>query len=367
MKITAVTSEVLRIPIRHPGSLGVGKLDEIENVLVRIRTDAGVTGLGESSPWPVFAENCWSVKAALEHYLGPCLIGETPFDIERLLLKMDATLADTPFAKAALDMALHDLVGKALDQPVYNLLGGLVNDRITMSYSIANQDVDKDVREVEWLLDRGVRVFKVKTGVVAPAVDRARARAIRQVIGPEGDLRLDYNQSIKPEQAIQILRELEEFRPTFIEQPTRRWDLDGLARITAAIDTPIMADEAVFSPADAMRVARERAADMISIKLMKPGGIVRARRIANIAEAAGMPCYAGAMWESGVGIAASLHFMAATPNVTYGSDFYIPYFLMQRDIVKDRPLFEGGYVHVPRGPGFGVELDEDAVRQFRVG
>lgn len=366
MKITRITTEVLRIPIRHPGSLGVGKLDEIENVLVRVETSDGLVGIGESSPWPVFAESCWSVKAALDHYLGPCLVGANPFDIERLLIKMDQTLADAPFAKAAVDIALHDLVGKALGQPVYNLLGGLVRDRITMSYSIANQDVERDVREVAWLRERGVRVFKIKTGVVPPAVDRERVRAIRDLVGPDADIRLDYNQSIEVDQAIRILRDLEAFRPTFIEQPTRRWDIDNLARIAAAIDTPIMADEAVFSPADAMRVVRQGAADLISIKLMKPGGIARSRRVAAIAEAAGVPCYAGAMWESGVGIAASLHFMAANPNVKYGSDFYIPYFLMERDIVKQPPRFEDGFVYVPHGPGLGVELDEDAVRRFRI-
>jgi muconate cycloisomerase len=366
MKITDVSAEVLRIPIRHVGHLGVGKLHEIENVLVRIRTDAGLVGIGEASPWPVFAENCWSIKAALDHYLAPAILGETPLDIERLLLLMDRTLADAPFAKAGIDMALHDLAGKALGQPVYRLLGGLAQERITMSYSIANQDVDEDLREVEWLLDKGLRVFKIKTGVVEPAVDRQRVRAIRHTVGHEGDIRLDYNQAIPVEQAIRILRELEEYRPTFIEQPTPRWDIDNLAKIARAIDTPIVADEAVFSPADALRVVRHEAADMISIKLMKPGGIWRSKKIAAIAESAGLPCYAGAMWESGVGIAASLHFMAATPIVKYGSDFYIPYFLMERDIVKNPPRYEDGYAYVPHGPGLGVELDEQTVQRFRV-
>jgi muconate cycloisomerase len=191
-------------------------------------------------------------------------------------------------------------------------------------------------------------------------------RAIRELIGPAGDLRLDYNQSIRVDQAIRILRELERYQPTFIEQPTPRWDVENLAKIAAAIDTPIMADEAVFSPADAVRVVRQQAADLISIKLMKPGGLRRAQRVAAIAEAAGIPCYAGAMWESSVGIAAALHFMAATPNVRYGSDFYIPYFLMAHDIVREPPRFADGCVHVPHGPGLGVELDEAAVQRVRV-
>ena len=106
---------------------------------------------------------------------------------------------------------------------------------------------------------------------------------------------------------------------------------------------------------------------MISIKLMKPGGIWRSKKIAAIAETAGLPCYAGAMWESGVGIAAALHFMAATPIVKYGSDFYIPYFLMERDIVKNPPRYEDGYAYVPHGPGLGVELDEPTVQRFRIG
>src|SRR4051812_23792878 len=138
MKIKSVDSIIVSIPIRHRGVLGIGSLESVENVLVTVETDEGITGVGEASPWPCFADNAWSIKAAIDKYLGPALIGKNPSEIERLLLTMDATLHEYPFAKAALDMALLDIHGKSLNQPVYSVVGGSVRDRITISYSIAN-------------------------------------------------------------------------------------------------------------------------------------------------------------------------------------------------------------------------------------
>lgn len=365
MKVTSVTAVVVALPIRHEGKLGIGSLERVDNVIVKIETDAGISGVGEASPWPCFAENAWSIKAAIDHYLGPSLIGQDPTDIERLLLEMDQTLHDYSFAKAALETALLDIVGKALGVPIYRLLGGKVRDRTTISYSIANQDIEKDVEEIRWLLDQGIFVFKVKTGVLDLKPEVARVEAIRKMLPAHADLRIDFNQGLKRELAIKTCRQLEAFDPTFIEQPVKGKDIDMMARIADAIDTPLMADESVFSMHNAIDIVKLHAADMASIKIMKPGGIIRSKKVAAIFEAADMPCYAGAMWESGIGIAASMHFTASTPNVRYGSDYYIPNFLLLDDMIREPLKMVDGHMYVPEAPGLGVEPDWDAIARYK--
>ena len=245
-------------------------------------------------------------------------------------------------------------------------MGGKVRDSTTISYSIANQDIEKDLEEIRWLLDQGVFVFKIKTGVLPHKQEATRIEAIRRMLPAHADMRLDFNQGLKRENAVRTCRALEQFEPTFMEQPVAGSDFETMTEIAAAIDTPIMADESVFSMRSAIDVITRRAADMASIKLMKCGGPTRSRKVAAIFEAVGMACYAGAMWESGIGIAASLHVTAATPNIHYGSDYYVPNFLLLDDLIGESLLVKDGRVHVPSGPGLGIEVDWTAVERYRI-
>lgn len=366
MKISAWDSTVVKPPLRHRGRLGVGALDTVENVILVVRTDDGLRGVGEASPWPVFAETPWGTKDAIDRYLMPCLVGADPRDIEAHLERMERVLAGYPFAKAAVEMALLDLAARAAEVPLYRLLGGRLRDRIPLSHSIANQVAEEDADEIAGLLEQGIRIFKVKTGVLGLQAELQRLGRVRRVLPEHADLRLDFNQGLRRDTALTTVRALETFRPTFMEQPLPRWDVAGMAEIAAAVDTPIMADESVFSLHDALRVVEARGADIVSIKIMKPGGILASKRVAAVCQAAGIPCYAGAMWESGIGIAASLHFAVSTPNVVYGSDFYIPNFLLLDDLIEESLEVEDGSILVPEGPGLGVTLDEEAVARFRV-
>ena len=366
MKIKSVKSIVVRIPLRHKGKLGVGTLDVVENVLVFLKTDEGLIGYGEASPWPVFAETPWGTKDAIDRYLAPCILNEDPLNVEKLLSKMDTVLVGYPFAKAGIETGLLDLAGKILNQPLYKLLGGLVRDSISVSYSVANQDIKKDVQEVEWLLGQGIRKFKMKTGVLPLFKEIKRLEAVSKILPPDAQFRFDFNQGLTWENAITTCRRLEDFHPLYMEQPLKMWNVKGMAQIAQALDTPISADESVFSIYDCLRVVKAGAADIISIKIMKHGGILRAKKIAAIAEAAGLSCYAGAMWESGIGIAASMHCTASTPNIIYGSDYYIPNFLLLDDMIQKPLKVENGYMFVPDGPGLGVEIDMDAVNKYEV-
>ncbi|MBZ9988864.1 cycloisomerase [Mesorhizobium sp. BH1-1-5] len=366
MKITSITSIITRPPIRHPGKLGVGDLVSVDAVIVAIETDAGISGVGECSPWAVFAENAFAIKATIDNYLAPALIGETPFNIEAILLKMDAAHYGSSFAKTGVEMAVFDIVGKALDCPVNQLLGGLVRDRISLSYSVTNQETQADLEESRWLLDQGFKVLKIKTGVLPEREELIRVEALRKLVGDDFDLRIDFNQGGRREQMTRLCRQLEAFKPTFIEQPFKGFDLDAMAALCAVLDTPIMADESVLSWDQGFQVAKRQAADIISIKIAKMGGLLRSKKVAGMCEAAGVPCYAGAMWESGIGLAASLHFACSSPAIKYGSDFYTANYLMTDDLVVSPLAVSDGAIFVPTGPGLGVEADWEAIERYRV-
>jgi muconate cycloisomerase len=366
MKITKIEAIPLNIPIGHHRMLGAGALCKIENIIVKLYTDEGVIGLGEASPWEVFGENSKCVFTILNNYLIPAVIGMDPFAIEKIMYKMDKLLVGGTFAKAAIEMALFDIIGKSLQQPLYNLLGGLFREGVKMSYSVSSQDLNTELKEISMHIEKGVNIFKVKTGVKNHSEDMERLNQIKKLLGDSAELRIDYNQAIVKENATKYCRQLEEFNPIFIEQPVSSWDIDGLAKITKAIGTPIVADESAFSYQDAMRIAKKEAADIISIKLMKSGGIRNALKIAAVAESANIPCYSGLMWESSVGLSAALHLALATKNISYGGDYYIPYFLMENDIVINPHEFKNGEVRPNHKPGLGVELDDKAVEKFRI-
>lgn len=366
MKITSIKTIITRPPIRHPGTLGVGKLEHVDAVIVSIETDTGLSGVGECSPWAVFAENGFAIKATIDHYLAPAIIGMSPFDVEAILLKMDAAHYGASFAKTGVEMAVLDIAGKALGCPVSTLLGGLVRDRISLSYSVTNQDIDKDLEESRWLLDQGFKVLKIKTGVLPEREEIARVAALRKLVGDEFDLRIDFNQGGKREQMTRLCRELEAFRPTFIEQPFKGHDLDAMIALCATLDTPIMADESVLTWQQGYQVASRQAADIISIKIAKMGGLIRSKKAVGMLEAAAIPAYAGAMWESGIGLAASLHFACSSPGIKYGSDYYTSNYLMTDDLIKSPLQTSEGDILVPVGPGLGIEPDWEAIEKYAV-
>jgi muconate cycloisomerase len=216
------------------------------------------------------------------------------------------------------------------------------------------------------LVADGINIFKVKTGFSTHKNDLRRLERLRADLPASVDLRVDYNQGLDPWDAVRQLKDIEAFHPTFIEQPVKREQRAAMAAITRAIDTPIMADESVFTPAEAIDMARHAIADLVSVKIMKSGGICRAREIAAIAEAAGIAAYGGTMFEGGLAIAAGLHMVAATPNVSLGAEFYTSTWVMGVEILKTPIVIEKGATRVPTGAGLGVEVNEDMVRQISI-
>lgn len=367
VRITGVTVHVTEIPVLTRRRHGSGEVaGAVKNAILRLDTDAGITGWGEAAPWAVFTGTIEATVAALHVYLRPLLIGADPSRIGALMEAADHVLVGHPEAKAAMEMALFDIVGQAAGLPVAELLGGRCRDDIALSFSVADPDFDRDIDTVKRLYGEGLRLFKMKTGFAGHTQDLRRMERFRKEIPADAELRVDYNQGMTAHEAIRQLRDVERFEPTFIEQPVPGHQRAALGEIARALDTPVLADESVFTPADALTVAAGRLADLVSIKIMKHGGMMAGRKVAAICEAAGMACYGGDMFETGIAHLAGTHMIAATPNISLGCEFYQATYFLERDLLAEPFPIRDGRVVVPRTPGLGARVDEDRLRHYAI-
>lgn len=387
MKITRVTATSIRMPVpdapystENAGTkIGWnGRRSRItpkrptpclDYNLVRVETDAGISGVGEAqADIGFFGESVEEVRVSVEDYLGPQLTGKDPFDREYLSWLID--YRGNSCAKAGIDMALHDLTGKVLGVPVAALLGGLHKSRVMVAVEIAGGPPDEMARECVAFMGRGVRAFKPKIGA-NPELDADRLRAIREAVGPEVSIRADANQGYTPKEAIRLCRLAERYdvRLELLEQPVAAWDLQGMASVRRSVDIPIEADESCYTIHDAMQIVRHEAADVLNIKLSKVGGLYNAKKIAAIAEAAGLRCVLGTAFGLGLEIAAKLHLAASTMTVIDAVEFtelglHRNLLAAPHDTLLALPLSDG-CLPVPNGPGLGVTLDEEEVKLCR--
>lgn len=321
-------------------------------MVVKVTTDYDVVGWGESSPSKrVTGETAETVIKALER-IAPRLIGSCPLRIERDVELMDSVVDGNPAAKAAIDMALYDILGKTASKPLFMVIGGYRTEVLTdITLSIKSpKEMAKDAAKA---VKKGFKALKVKVGI-NPAEDVERVALIREAVGDHVKIRIDANQGWTPEQAIEVLGRIAKFNVQFVEQPVSADDVKGLAYVKENSSIPLMADESVHSPEDALRIVQADAVDLINIKLMKSGGILKARKIAEVAEAAGIPCMIGCMSESGIGIAAASHLAAATKNIQYAD-------LDSDLLLRDKLVKEGGMLAkdstriFPEQDGLGVK------------
>jgi len=365
-KVQAGRVHIVDIPVTETHSHGSGDVSSVKSVILELTTDTGITGWGEASPWPVFTGTPEGNASALADYFIPAILGRDPFDVEVLLAEAEKMVVHCSEAKAALETALLDIMGRALDVPVHALLGGRHREKVPLSFSIANPDFDEDLAKVERLFEDGVRIFKLKTGFSGHAFDLMRLKKLRDTYQDKIDLRIDYNQGMSAHEALPRLRDCESFRLSFIEQPVPRDNLEAMAHFTDVLTTPIMADESVFNPREALIGARIRVADIFSLKIMKSGGLRSALNVAAIAQAAGIGVYGGCMFETGIAHTAGAHLMAALPELELGCEFYMSSYYLTEDILTEPFPVKNGSVHIPTGPGLGVEVDRALLKKYSV-
>jgi o-succinylbenzoate synthase len=366
VKITSVEAIPIAIPLNHPLKMAVATVHQRDSIIVRICTDQGLVGLGEVVIATYFAGETQSgSKAAIDQLLGPQLVGSDVFNINEILQLMDRVLHGNPATKAGLDMALHDLQAQAMNMPLYMLLGGKLRDRVNSTWAISATDPSEAAEEALQGIGQGFKAIKIKVGVAPMFQDARRVQAVRQAIGEEVHLRADANQAWSPNLAIQFLNKVADCQLQFIEQPVHRDDMDGMAKVSQAVSTPVVPDEGLFNSSDAIRYIRHNAADGVVMKLIKTGGIVGCRKLAAVVQAAGIGLHLGGMpGQTSISAAAEVHLAVSLPWLNWDAGIY-PHSIT-RDVVTERLQPVSGAYFPPEKPGLGVELDEDALRLCRL-
>ncbi|GAB4371720.1 MAG: dipeptide epimerase [Acidobacteriota bacterium] len=353
MRIRRVVVWPITLRLSESYAIAYETVSEVTNFLVRIETSSGIAGCGCAAPdIGVTGETPDACRAGLEDIAGQLLVGTDPLRPARLLEKLKPLLEGRPAALAAVDMALHDVLGKVAGLPVWRLLGGF-RDRMRTSITIGILPVRDTVAKARHWVANGFRSLKIKGGVDVQE-DIARVHAVRKAVGQRIELRFDANQGYSVEQSLEFLEQTRSADIELIEQPTPRGKPDLLGRVTAATPLPVMADESLLTLRDAFRIARRDLADMVNVKLMKVGGIGEALQINAVARSAGLEVMVGCMDEAALGIAAGLHFALARPNVAYADlDGHIG---LLGDPTTDAVRLRDGTLYPRDRPGFGIEL-----------
>jgi L-alanine-DL-glutamate epimerase-like enolase superfamily enzyme len=382
MKIQSIEASAFRLPIRRSFKWAGLNVELGNFVLVRIRTNEGLIGYGEATPLADWGgdfgrrsgETLATVTSTVNDILAPALLGTDPAAVTSARQIMDRLVVGHPYAKCAVDIALHDLWGKSLGQPIYRLLGGQVRDSVPVAHMIGLMNERDAADEGIAAVADGVRALQIKGGVDSER-DIRLVRVLRGEVGAGVTLRLDANQGYgHPKRARGVVERLVEAGVDLVEQPTV--GLTYLAEVTAHARVPIIADESCWDVNDALEVVQRRAADCLSIYLAKAGGFVGARAVAAVAEAQRMPCDINGSIESAIGNAANTHFVLAQPAVTLASVIPIsapagahPYVAAGRyyedDVVKEAFEVKDGAILPLNRPGLGIEVDEARLAKYR--
>ncbi|HEY7248244.1 MAG TPA: enolase C-terminal domain-like protein [Xanthobacteraceae bacterium] len=368
MRIKRVEPIAVSIPMKKPVVMAGVEIRTADNVLVRMEADSGAIGWGEAASAPTMTgETVESMMAAVA-YLAPAVEGRPPRDITGVIAAMRERMYANSSAKAAIEMALHDLVGRAAGEPAYAILGGKRRSRMPILGVIGTGELSSDLREAESKKAQGYVAFKIKVGIDKPLVDAERTRRICTLIGAGPLISADANQGWTTEQAVQYVRELTGSRLDFFEQPVAAEDIAGMATVAkVAAESGMIAigaDESIHSLEDLRRLHAEGAARGASLKTIKLGGMRAVMDAGQLCAELGLRVNVAAKTgESSIACSAALHIAAALPQIAWGLT------LSNQGIADDLtrlPIrIAQGHVEVSDAPGLGIEVDEDRVRRYR--
>lgn len=353
MKITAVRLGKISVPLRTPFKTALRTVSSVEDVIVEIHTDDGRIGYGEAPPTgPITGDTTLAIIGAIEDHIAKSIIGMDVDDFEDVLQKVQKSIVGNTSAKAAVDMALWDLYGQKYGIPVYKLMGG-ARKKIVTDITISVNDPETMVRDSLIALERGYDCLKMKVGI-NPEMDVARLKAVRQAVGNNVTIRIDANQAWNAKQAVKILNAMQEqgLQIELVEQPVPAHDLEGMKYVTERSYVPVLADESLYSPADAATILRMGAADLLNIKLMKCGGLYNALKICTIAEVYGVECMIGCMLEAKISVNAAVH-LACAKKVITKVDLDGPV-LCSEDPILGGAVFDEKDITVSDSPGLGI-------------
>jgi L-alanine-DL-glutamate epimerase-like enolase superfamily enzyme len=333
-----------------------GGRDTYDLLFVRIDTDEGVVGIGLSSPGAAYltGDTAANHLHLINRLFGPAIIGCDPFDIEAIMLQLDSLAARAEAAKSGIDLALYDLIGKALDLPACGLFGGMVHPRIRVTRLMGMYGPREMAEKVKGIVEKGFSALKLKVGTTLQE-DVERVQRVREAVGPGVTIAVDFNQACSAKEAIRRIEKMEPYDVALVEQPVKAGDLKGMAAVTKSVRPRVMADESVNSFAEAMQIIETGAADVISLKFPKMGGILKAKKIAALCEAAGMEYLVGTTPGSRLADAANVHLAVTLKDLT------LPCEIGEFERMADDPCaglkIVDGFLSPPPRPGLGIEVD----------
>lgn len=339
----------------HPFTIATGTMHFAQNTFIRVHTDAGLTGVGECSAFPMIAGETQATCFEMAKDFAGLWKNKDASDIEARLAELHLYTAFNATIKSAFDMALYDLAAKKAGLPLYKFLGGKQKEPET-DLTIGIDTPLNMAASARDFIQRGVRMIKIKLGKNAKE-DVERVRLIREAVGKDILLRIDANQGWSYEDAVFALQSMGPYDIQFCEQPMRYWDDDKLPALLKASPVKIMADESVFDHYDAERIIKAKACDYVNIKFAKSGGIHEAIKIHDVCTQHNIPCMMGGMLESRVALSAFAHFVLAHDNVLF-YDMDTCMLGHKSDPVKGGVQYKGFHLQVPETPGIGADVDD---------
>jgi muconate cycloisomerase len=337
-------------------------------IVTDLKTRDGVHGVSE-----IFVTPGWYAPdtpdgtiGAIKKFFAPALVGRSVFDTEAINVELDRLWMGNLFAKAAIEMAVHDAAAKTLGRPLCDLLGGRLRDRFEVVGGIGLETPEAMASQAVEFTERGFQTIKLKIGAPGnPQLDIDRVSAVREAIGPKLKIRIDANGVFEAPDAIALIRKMEAFDLDHVEQPVAYNRINAMADIRQAIGVRLMADESVHTVDDALRVVTAKAADVVKIKIAKCGGFRRSRQIADLCAAAGVETVIGQGIGTGLQALAELHLACATSAITPAGEFIGPDKLAA-DIADTPMVLEGGTALLPSEPGLGTGLNRDALEKLKL-
>jgi L-alanine-DL-glutamate epimerase-like enolase superfamily enzyme len=364
VRITSVAATPISVPLVKPEAWAYGVRECVDVVIVEVTTDKGVTGIGEAGAYPSAG-----IVVEVVNSLASMVVDQDPFRIEHLTRLVDVvgTWHHTKFsspALAAIEMACFDIAGKECGQPVVNLLGGRVRDRVAYVYYVSGASEEELGADATRGAEEGFSVFYLKVTGATVDDDVAAVAAVREGLGARGRIRVDANESWSPAAAVETLHAMEPYGLDFAEQPVSGRNLTEMAYVRSRVNIPLLANEASWTRYDQLEVIRHGAADAISVDNQMDGGLLNAKHGASMCEVAGIPVVKHSLGELGIGAAAATHLIGSTPNFRYAHQHYLGRITDDVTTEATRPRVSGGYVDIPMAPGLGVELDREKLATY---
>ncbi len=376
MRIVKVEIIPVHTPLKRPIIIATTHINRLDQVVLKIHTDDGLVGIADSGDTSAFyhGETHHSIAGVIAAQIAPrILIGEDPRNIEKIVGRMDLIVRDNYHAKSMVDAALHDIKGKALGVPVYQLLGGRTVEAVDCGYVLMAAPAQQLIDEANKALSAGFKVIKVKPSLnyeesVQTMID------MRAGLGDAPRLMIDVNGMWSYDQAYKALRRWDQANVNLelIEQPLPYWDIEGMGRLRQKVGTPVWADESARELHQIKEIIDRRAADGLFIKVQKAGGLLKAQRWLTLARLSGLPVMCGCMPGSGLEAAPAAHLLVSDQWASqYVQENCGPLSIhdvyeldgpVTGEVAKNAPRYVGGRMFPPEGPGLGIELDEGFIR-----